>query len=398
MSQPNEEPNEAPNDAPAAGQAVTRRTVLLTLGWGLTALACGGGAGSASPAPPPSAGTAPRLSLSGSGFRLPDGTPVILRGMNEGTWGEMQAKDAATLKTNGANVVRLLIRWWGLYGGTDVESRSDPKPGHFDPAHVTRLLDEIRWCTDQGLWVVVAIDSNCGQNGLQSPEMAAYCDPSGAYPGGRNFWTDLSQRQLFKEAWIYLAGLLKGLPNIACYELLPEPLEGRDSSYGAEVSAFYQELMAAIEEGAGDTRTPFLIGPRDAYNIKLCDEAYIPDPRWKDRVVYTGNLFIHPKATQADTLADLDTRLGALAAMQANRNVPVFIQQFGVRTGDDPDGFYLDAGLSRMDAAGIGYTGWQWRQNTPSPDEYAVVLTDPQTGQDTVKQAVLDLYAKYWRA
>lgn len=279
-----------------------------------------------------------------------------------------------------------------------MENRSDPDRGHFDPAHVARLLQEIRWCTDQGLWVVVAIDSNCGQNGLQSPEMAAYCDAAGAYPGGRNFWTDLSQRQLFKEAWIYLAGRLKGLPNIACYELLPEPLEGRDSSYGAEVSAFYEELMAAIEDGAGDSRTPFLIGPRDAYNITLCDEAYLADPRWKGRVVYTGNLFIHPKATQADTLADIDARLGALAAMKANRNVPVFVQQFGVRTGDDPDGVYLDAGLSRLDAAGIGYTGWQWRQNTASPDEYAVVLTDPQTGQDTVKQAVLDLYSAHWKA
>jgi hypothetical protein len=145
--------------------------------------------------------------------------------------------------------------------------------------------------------------------------MASYCDPSGTYPGGRNFWTDLGQRQLFKEAWIYLAGILKDYPKIAFYELLPEPLEGRDSSYGDDVSAFYQELMAAIEDTAGDKRTPFLVGARDAYNINLCDEAYIASSRWTNRVVYTGNLFIHPNKTQVENIANLETRLGALSTM-----------------------------------------------------------------------------------
>ncbi len=228
--------------------------------------------------------------------------------------------------------------------------------------------------------------------------MAQYCDPKGNYPGGRNFWTDLSQRQLFKESWVYLAGILKNYPQIAFYELLPEPLAGRDASYGAEVSAFYQELMAAIEDQTGDTRTPFLVGARDAYNINLCDEAYIAASRWQNRVVYTGDLFIHVNGTQAQTIASLTSRLAALSTMKTTRNVPVFIQQFGVRTGDDPTGFYLDAGLSRMNAAGIGYTGWQWRQNTPSMDEYAVIVQDPVTGADIVKTQVLALYSKYWKA
>lgn len=331
-------------------------------------------------------------------MRGPDGSTVMLRGINEGTWGEMRSDDAATIAAQGGNVVRVLIRWWGLYGSADVESRSDASPGHFQPDHLAQFLKEVQWCVDAGLWVVAAIDSNCGQNGLQNAGMVSYCDPGGAYPGGHNFWTDLTQRQLFKEAWVHLAGILKDTPNIAFYELLPEPLEGRDSSYGDDVSAFYQELMAAIEDAGGDKRTPFLVGARDAYNINLCDEAYIPAARWAKRVVYTGNLFIHPNKTQAENIATLEARLGALATMKASRNVPVFIQQYGIRSGDDPGQFYLDAGLSRMNAAGIGYTGWQWRQNTTSPDEYAVVIEDPVTGADIVKTAVLSVYSKYWKA
>ncbi len=335
-------------------------------------------------------------------MRAPDGSTVQLRGINEGTWGEMRSYDATTIAAQGANVVRVLIRWWGLYGTADIESRSDAlsdaSSGHFKPDHLAQFLTEIQWCIDAGLWVVPVIDSNCGQSGLQSADMISYCDATGSYPGGHNFWTDLTQRQLFKEAWVYLAGILKDTPKIAFYELLPEPLQGRDASYGDDVSAFYQELMTAIEDVAGDKRTPFLVGARDSYNISLCDEAYIPAARWVNRVVYTGNLFIHTSKTQAENIATLESRLGALSAMKTSRNVPVFIQQFGVRSADDPDQFYLDAGLSRMNAAGIGYTGWQWRQNTVNPGEYAVVLINSTTGADIVKAPVLATYSRYWTA
>ena len=84
--------------------------------------------------------------------------------------------------------------------------------------------------------------------------------------------------------------------------------------------------------------------------------------------------------------------------MKTMRQVPVFIQQFGVRSGDDPAQFYLDVGLSRLQAAGIGYTGWQWRQNTTNMDEYAIVVADPVTGADVVKSAVLAVFSRGWKA
>lgn len=393
---------------------VGRRTALLTMTSALLGTACGGGgsgsAGSpdtqvavagnitAPPTSPPTVTALPaRLTLRGTSMVAPNGSAVMLRGINEGTWGEMQSFDGATIAKQGGNVVRVLIRWWGLYGSPDVESRADAAPGHFKPDHLAQFLKEVQWCIDAGLWVVPVIDSNCGQSGVQNQDMRRYCDPRGAYPSGHNFWTDLGQRQLFKEAWIYLAGVLKNYPQIAFYELLPEPLANSTAVDAALVSAFYQELMAGIEDGTGDTRTPFLVGARNAYDITLCDEAYIAVPRWANRVVYTGNLFIHPSGSPADTVAKFESRLAALSSMKSTRNVPVFVQQFGVRTGDDPTGFYLEAGLSRLNAAAIGYTGWQWRQNTSSMNEYAVVVRDAITGADIVKTQVLALYAKYWR-
>lgn len=401
----------------------SRRAALISLLGAFTAACGGGGSGpvvgtpAPTPSPPPTVPpTLPppvppapppavaRLTLIGSDIRTSQGTSIILRGINEGTWGKMRSNDASVIAGQGGNVVRVLIRWWGLYGGADVESRAadtctgESCPGHFKPDHIAQFLKEIQWCIDAGLWVIPVIDSNCGQNGIQDAAMAQYCDPRGTYPGGRNFWSDLTQRQLFKEAWIYLASILKNYPKIAFYELLPEPLGGRDSSVAADISAFYQELMVAIEDVAGDKRTPFLVGARDAYNINLCDEAFIAAPRWANRVVYTGNLFVRTNKSQSENIANLESRLGALVKMKTSRNVPVFIQQFGVRTGDDPDKFYLDAGLKRMNDAMIGYTGWQWRQNTTSRDEYAIVIEDAVTGADIVKTDVLAVYSKYWKA
>lgn len=283
-----------------------RKALASMLGAALLAACGGGGIGGAvttplPPSPPPA--KPKRLTLSGSSMTLPGGANITLRGMNEGTWGEMQQKDAADIAAQGGNVVRVLIRWWGLYGTPDVESRSDNSPGHFDPAHVQRFLSEIQWCLDAGLWVIPAIDSNCGQNGLQDANMAAYCDPGGSYPGGHNFWTDLEMRRKFKEAWLYLAGILKDYNNIAFYELLPEPLGGAGPEQATQVSVFHQELMTAID--GVDQRTPFLIGARDSYNINLCDEAYISDSHWANRVVYTGNLFLRTGKTQAENLANL---------------------------------------------------------------------------------------------
>jgi hypothetical protein len=407
MFKPSNDASTQPDEAPPSAR---RRTVLFTL-MGAALAGCGGSSSGPGPTPAPSMAptltssmppTSPgpaRLTLDGTSMLSPDGKSIVLRGINEGTWGKMQSIDAAQIAGQGANVVRVLIRWWGHYGRPEVDSRPvNPENGPFEPGHLEQFLREVQWCLDAGMWVVPVLESDCGQNGLQDAQTIKYCDPDKSYPLGHNFWTDLSQRELYKQAWVHLAGILKNYPRIAFYELLPEPLGGHDASYVQQVSDFYKELMIAIEEKAGDKRTPFLIGPRDAYNIELCDEAYLGSPRWTNRVVYTGNLFIWTGKSEEENIASLEERLGALKRMRNRRNVPVFIQQLGVRSGDDPTQFYLDAALKRVTSAGIGYTGWQWRQNTSRKEEFAIVVEDADTGADWVNWPVLNVYSRYWRA
>jgi hypothetical protein len=52
--------------------------------------------------------------------------------------------------------------------------------------------------------------------------------------------------------------------------------------------------------------------------------------------------------------------------------VPVFVQQAGVRSGDDPGRRGLDALLDALAAAQIGYTYWEYR-GASDPDSYGVL-------------------------
>src|SRR3954454_19522978 len=63
-----------------------------------------------------------RLSVSGQEILDPSGTPIVLRGWNWGQWGTMQPQDAADNRAQGANVVRIPLRWWGAWGEDSVNA------------------------------------------------------------------------------------------------------------------------------------------------------------------------------------------------------------------------------------------------------------------------------------
>ena len=197
-----------------------------------------------------------RLTISGSKLITPSGQAIQLRGFNWGHWGKAQPQDAADNYAQGANVVRIILRWWGLYGSPEINSRDDKSPGHIDPEHLAMLDSYIKWATDAGLWVVLAVDSDCGQNGLQDSSNQKFCDPENKYGAkGHNFWTDVSMRQKFIEVWKFVANRYKDTPRIAMYEVLPEPNPAGGSA--ADVTGFYKEVMRAIL--SVDSRTPFLL-------------------------------------------------------------------------------------------------------------------------------------------
>ena len=315
--------------------------------------------------------------------------PLRLRGWNWGRWGLMQPNDAADNAAQGANIVRIPLRWWGYYSGTDIDSRDDSQiaTAGIDAGHLATLDAMVARASAAHLWIILFIDSDCGQNGTQDADEVAYCDPNGTYPFGHNFWTDAEARAKFIHVWQFIAARYKDTPYMAMFEPLPEPNPSNSSD--SDISAFYDEVTHAIRLVAPGI--PFLVGPR-TYQMSRVKNAY--NSQWTD-VIYTANLFVHTGQTQEQNIADINNRLQYLQDLRSTNNVPIFVQQAGVQSGEDPGLVYLNALLSALNTSGTGYTYWEYR-DTFNPYAYGVIYQNGNDGWIT-KTDFLNTITSYFR-
>jgi hypothetical protein len=317
-----------------------------------------------------------RLSVSGAQILDPAGKPIVLRGWNWGQWGSVQDQDAADHAKQGANVVRIPLRWWGVYNNegpdadpiTRIDSRDDGAPGYIEPHHLAAIEAEMDAAACQGLWIDLFLDSNCGQASVQNGTVA-YC---GAAPDGSgkpaNFVNDPETTKKFVAAWQFLVDRYKNRPYIGVYEILPEPQMGCPKAKCDDwtiTPKFYAPIIDKIREI--DPTTPLMIGPDNAYDVIHIDTAYIPGATG---IIYTGN-FLNGTSAHPDYVTQYMT------SFRDQRQVPVFIQQLGVRK-DEPDG--VSRATTMMKAAndaGVGWTWWTYRETrSPGGGGYAPFWED----------------------
>jgi hypothetical protein len=318
-----------------------------------------------------------RLSLRGTQILGPDGNAIKLRGWNWGQWEATQPQDGADNAQQGATVVRMPLRWWGQYSDKPntpaeqkIDSRDDASPGHIEPHHVTQLDADIQNAINAKLWVILFLDSDCGQASL-SNDTVAFC---GADANGNpsNFANDPATFQKFLEVWDFLANRYKDYPYIAMYEAMPEP---QYSCTGCDKKALavpiYQQIIAHIR--AIDSRTPILVGPNGGYQVdQLSDATVIPNT---PNLVYTAD-FLNGGSGKPEKVA-------LLSSFATAHNVPVFVQQVGsLKAQGDPPGVYTlrDARaktiLDTLNQAGIGWTWWTYREaHNPNGEGFAPYYT-----------------------
>lgn len=380
---------------------LTLKWPLLALVLGLTASLHGHAAETSPPAAPASQATQPaqvapktppRLTLRGPDIIDPtSGQPIMLRGWNWGHWEQILPQDAAENVAQGANVVRIPLRWWGKYRTKNIDSRDDAATdtAGISPTNLKRLDEAIRSASNAKLWIVLFIDSDCGQNGVQ-PDEIRYCDPKNEYGNkGHNFWTDPPMRKKYNAVWRFVANRYKDTPYLGMFEPLPEI--NPPGVPEPEIKGLYAELMGTIREVAPGV--PFLIGGRH-YQTHALGDVY--DPAWKD-VIYTGNLFLHAKARGADeaAMANIRARAKELADFRARHQVPVFVQQIGVKSKDDPDRRGVKAMMQAVVENRLGFTWWTYR-GAGNPNEFSVVY--PEGGEWKVKRDWLDAIASTFKA
>lgn len=312
----------------------------------------------------PSAG-ASRLVLDGANILLPDGTPFFPFGTNQ-RWELAQQRDAAYIRsTIGATWVRIEFPWWQQ--GSAGEGRDDNSPGNIAPAYLAKLIQLVGWYTEQGLWVDIALHSKCGRSGTPSDsDDGLYCalpdDPS-AWPNGRNFWTDPTERAKVLETLAFIAATFKDTPGIGAYEPLNEPDPPGYTS--ADVAAFYVEAMDAML--AQDPRAIFIIGGTGGYSPAKIDGVYIPG---RSNVIYTFDWFDQPGTDPnnpkpiSERETSLKSRLQRPLAFRDGANVPILPQQFGSHYGVDTAREILQYQLTQL--AKNKVPGFQWELRAPT--------------------------------
>jgi hypothetical protein len=326
-----------------------------------------------------------RLRCEGGELLRPNGKPIILRGPSLGSWGEDMPEDAPAIRAMNANCVRVLLRWWSP---SDGDSRDNDGFALLARSNVERWLALIDAVIATGAWVIAAVDSNCGQNGLQDAETAAHCDPKGTWPQGHNFFTDPAMRRIYATVvWPALATQLRMRERIALLELQPEPAGGRGREYAALVRLLYRECIAGVRQV--DEDTPFLIGARNAYDIKLSEEAFL---RERYDCVYTGNL-LNQYVTDPEKF---DESLARLLDVRAFFGVPIFVQQMGRKTVDDKDLAFMKRATRRLKEERVGYAWWEWKNHVKGvPDGYGLNFPD-RDGQWIAKDDEIAVLRNAW--
>lgn len=302
-----------------------------------------GGTPSVDPTPPRT-GAPTRLSVSGSQVLDPSGQPIVLRGYNWGEWATAQPQDGTDNIAQGANSVRLPLRWWGDWKA-GVDSRNDAAPGHIDPAHLALLDQTIARASAAHLWIVLFVDSNYGQGASASTD---------------NFWTDQAVKQKFVEVWQFLVNRYANTPYIAAYEILPEP---KPPAVGDEgVRQFYESIIPVLRRI--DPHTPIVVGPTDGYNLNRLAAAH---STVDSQIIYTGDYFIFDNTLSR--MADIDN-------FEKQFNAPVWINQLGIPSGKPDSLNKARAVLSALNADHIGWAWWTYRIAGSNPSEHGIYYVD----------------------
>lgn len=307
---------------------------------------------SATVAPAPPA----RLKVKQGEILDPAGDPIVLRGYNWGQWGTADlANDPGDNLAQGANSVRIPLRWWGDWQA-GVDSRVPDYP-YIDDAHWKLLKQTVRAATAAHLWVTIFIDSNEGQGANDE------------HNGYTNFWTakGADDKAQFVEVWKTVVKEFSNDPYIAAYEILPEPrpthlVDGEEAPFSNDdVRAFYDSIIPEIR--ALDKRTPIVVGPNDAYNPRLLQDA-ITDADPTGNVIYTADYFIYDDGNTEARIKPIDDFLATGHAL--------WINQVGIRSGYADPFCKAQLVLNDFAARDVGWAWWTYRADTLSPDEHGI--------------------------
>lgn len=295
----------------------------------------------------------PALGISGRHLTV-NGAPMFLKGHGYGHLELALDTDAADDAARGARIVRIPVRMLGLYNNRLTDGYQAGSPGNLSPAYLQMIVDRVTEAKAAGLFVILFVDTNCGQKGhVPGDGDYEYCT-FGGQPGG-TFWSADGQfyRNTIAATWAYLATVLHGMVDV--HELCPEvtPPSGAVADVKSVYAQFRNAVLAVVPEAV------FLVGPY-SYNVNQIETIY--DSAWASNTIWTANLL--KGATQSGNPPGslLAGRIATLTSFVDAHDAPVFVQQIGTESSVDTDDSLLDAALTAAEAPSAklaGYTSWE---------------------------------------
>jgi hypothetical protein len=283
-----------------------------------------------------------------------NGVPTFLKGHGYGHLELALGTDAADDAARGARIVRIPVRMLGLYNNRLTDGYQAQSPGNLNPAYLQMVVDRVTEAKAAGLFVVLFVDTNCGQKAHAPGDGDyEYCT-FGGQPGG-HFWSADGQfyRDTVAATWVHLATLLRGMIDI--HELSPElaPPGVSVSDVKAVYARFRDAILAVVPEAL------FLVGPY-SYDVNKINTIY--DPAWASNTIWTANLLKGATQSGSPPGSLLTARIATLTSFVEANDAPVFVQQIGTESIVDTDDTLLDRALTAVEAPGAklaGYTSWE---------------------------------------
>ena len=325
----------------------------------------------------PAAVGLPWLHAARDGVHDDAGHTVLLRGFNTEALLEtnsgrppLQDSDLDLMQAEGFDSVRLPVVW----------SRIEPSRGRFDSAYVDLIARTIARINERGMYVVVDmhfLDWSAQFGGHGAPEWAHVRGVPDARllpePWGRHlspaqlvdytyFWTSPDWQRDFFQSWRFLAMRLQSNSGVAGYDIFNEPHPFLLPPGAFERQAMWPVYAQAINAIAS-------VDPNHLFVVESTlfgDWGSATEPLQAPNVVYSGHVYtgsLIPPAFTGDSSA-LIAHIDGQQREAAQLDAPLWEGELGIDHGQAHASAWADAALDHMDDLAIGWSWWQWREDS----------------------------------
>ncbi|MGV8026823.1 MAG: glycoside hydrolase family 5 protein [Anaerolineaceae bacterium] len=311
-------------------------------------------------------------------------------------------------------------------------------PGLFTENPPYRVDVEVQRNLDEMLGMIANADmfaTIAFRTGPGKAEWSLCCSDVSYYDDYFNdiVWSDPNAQDAWAEMWQYTAERYRDNPAVVGYKLMVEPnaadlLYGIDSpqeffrSYGGTLSdwvIFYPQIVSAIR--MVDTETPILVGadgyssvawlasltPVDAENMVYVVHQYMPYETYTHQNKRGKNSY--PDSFDVDEDGEIEqfdknylsTLLQPVRQYAKKYEVPIAIDEFGVKRWVPGASNYLNDLLDLFEKEGWNYAIWEWSTGYEpfglEVDDFNYKLgTDPTNRMILLDNPILNVLSAYW--